>query len=153
MIDELSLLIASSVSTYVETSQIRRTVNEVLKYAGVSDQATLTIVFEEDELLRQMNEKYLGIDAPTDVLSFPTEYIDPETNENYLGDILISVPRAIDQAAAGNHPVEDELQLLVIHGLLHLLGYDHMEEEDKERMQKSQSEILRRLGNRLEITL
>lgn len=152
MNDRLNLHIAESVSTYIDHAKIIRTVDEIMKYTEASPEMFITIVFEEDELLHQMNKKFLDIDAPTDVLSFPAEYIDPETRESYLGDVLISVPRAIEQASAGDHSVEDELQLLVVHGVLHLLGYDHIEEKDKERMQVTQRTILRRLGNNLEVT-
>ncbi len=86
-----------------------------------------------------------GIEAPTDVLSFPDGDIDPDTGEPYLGDILISFPRAEVQAGTSNHSIEQELQLLVVHGVLHLLGYDHAEPESKERMWAAQEEIFARL--------
>src|ERR687892_74662 len=69
------------------------------------------------------------------------------TNEaRYIGDILISIPRAQAQANAAGHPLESEVQLLVVHGVLHLLGHDHAEAEEKARMWKAQAEILERLG-------
>lgn len=153
MNDEISLQIDNNFSGYIKPSQIRGAIYEVLRYTGIEEKSALTAVFDGDDLLQAMNQKFRGIDAPTDVLSFPVDYIDPETNESYLGDILISVPRAVDQAAAGEHSVEEELQLLVVHGVLHLLGYDHNNDEDKERMQAAQSVILQRLGINLEITL
>lgn len=153
MNDRISLQIADKFSSYVDHSKIRQAVDETLKYSEFPDQISLTIVFQEDELLRRMNKQFLEIDAPTDVLSFPAEYKDPDNQESYLGDVLISVPRAIEQASAGNHSVEEELQLLVVHGVLHLLGYDHLEEMDIERMQTVQSTILRRLGNNLDVKL
>lgn len=151
--DKLSLQVADKFSSYINHSEIRRAIVETLNYRKCPDQISLTIVFQEDELLRQMNKQFLEIDATTDVLSFPAEYIDPETNYRYLGDVLISVPQAIEQASAGAHSIEDELQLLVVHGVLHLLGYDHLEELDKQHMQAAQSTILRRLGNNVEVTL
>ena len=86
------------------------------------------------------------MDAATDVLSFPASESDPETGTPYLGDILISIPRATAQAQAAGHPVEDEVQLLVVHGTLHLLGHDHAEAEEKARMWRAQAEVLGRLG-------
>ncbi len=106
----------------------------------------LTIVLTDDARLKELNRDYLGIDAPTDVLSFPASETDPETGARYIGDILISIPRAQDQAAAASHPLESEVQLLVVHGVLHLLGHDHAEPEEKVRMWKAQAEILERLG-------
>ena len=106
----------------------------------------LTIVITGDAQIQQLNRDYREIDAPTDVLSFPASYIDPETSERYLGDILISYPQAASQATTAGHPVSDEIQLLVIHGVLHLLGYDHLEAPDQERMWEIQAEILIGLG-------
>jgi len=93
-----------------------------------------------------LNREYLGIDAPTDVLSFPASETDPETGARYIGDILISIPRARGQATAAGHPLESEVQLLVVHGVLHLLGHDHAQAEEKARMWKAQAEILESLG-------
>ncbi len=106
----------------------------------------LSIVLTDDAHLQELNRDFLGIDAPTDVLSFPAEEADPHSGRNYLGDILISVPRAAEQARSAGHPVEAEVQLLVIHGVLHLLGYDHARAADKSRMWAAQSDILRSIG-------
>ena len=109
-------------------------------------QGDLSVVMGDDEKLQQLNRDYLGIDAATDVLSFPASETDPESGERYLGDILISAPRAAQQAEAAGHPLEAEVQLLVVHGVLHLLGHDHAGAAEKARMWAAQSEILRSLG-------
>ena len=114
--------------------------------AHQSADGDLTIVLTDDAQLHELNRDYLGIDAPTDVLSFPASETDPETARRYLGDILVSVPRAEEQARAAGHALEAEVQLLVIHGTLHLLGYDHAEPREKARMWKVQAEVLERLG-------
>jgi probable rRNA maturation factor len=114
--------------------------------AHQSTDGDLSIVLTDDAQLHELNRDYLGIDAPTDVLSFPASETDPETARRYLGDILISVPRAEEQARAAGHTLEAEVQLLVIHGTLHLLGYDHAEVDEKARMWKAQAEVLERLG-------
>jgi len=80
------------------------------------------------------------------VLSFPASETDPETGARYIGDIIISVPYAARSAEKAGHPVESELQLLVVHGVLHLLGHDHAEPKEKARMWKAQAEILELLG-------
>ena len=108
--------------------------------------ADMSIVLTDDAQLHELNREYLGIDAPTDVLSFPSDEEDPETGAPYLGDILISIPRAKQQAEAAGHPVEAEVQLLVVHGTLHLLGHDHAEAEEKARMWQAQSEVMTKLG-------
>lgn len=106
----------------------------------------LTLVLTDDEQLHHLNRDYLGVDAPTDVLSFPASETDPETGRRYLGDILLSIPRAEAQARAAGHPLVDEARLLVVHGVLHLLGHDHAEVEEKVKMWKAQGEILASLG-------
>ena len=108
--------------------------------------ADMTIVLTDDAQLHELNREYLGVDAPTDVLSFPASESDPETGTPYLGDILISIPRAKQQAEASGHSVEDEVQLLVVHGTLHLLGHDHAEAAEKARMWKAQAEVMSSLG-------
>jgi len=108
--------------------------------------ADMTIVLTDDEQLHELNREYLGVDSPTDVLSFPAAESDPETGTTYLGDILISIPRATQQAQAAGHSVEDEVQLLVVHGTLHLLGHDHATATEKARMWHAQAEVLSGLG-------
>jgi len=108
--------------------------------------ADITIVLTDDRQLHELNLDYLGVDAPTDVLSFPASEMDPETGTTYLGDIILSIPRAIAQAQAGGHPVEAEAQLLVVHGTLHLLGYDHATDEEKAVMWGEQAKVLEKLG-------
>ena len=110
------------------------------------DPTELTIAIENDELLRSLNLEFLGIDAPTDVLSFPADETDPETGNKYLGDIIISFPRAKFQAENAGHSVEAEMQLLVIHGVLHLLGYDHSTPEEKQEMWAVQNRLLQDLS-------
>ena len=106
----------------------------------------LSIVLTDDARLRELNRDYLGVDAPTDVLSFPASETDPETGARYIGDILISIPYATRSAEKAGHPLESEVQLLVVHGVLHLLGHDHEEAEEKAKMWKAQAEILGSLG-------
>jgi len=106
----------------------------------------LTLVLTDDARLQGLNREYLGIDAPTDVLSFPASETDPETGARYIGDILISVPLSRGQAMAVGHSLESEVQLLVVHGVLHLLGHDHAQAEEKARMWNAQAEILKSLG-------
>lgn len=106
----------------------------------------LSIILTNDARLHELNLNYLGVDSPTDVLSFPASETDPETGSHYIGDILISIPRAQDQANAADHSLEAEVQLLVVHGVLHLTGHDHAKAEEKARMWKAQAEILEGLG-------
>lgn len=125
---------------------LERAARAALEHEFQSSEPELSIVLTDDARLQLLNRDYLGIDAPTDVLSFPAAETDPETGARYIGDILISIPRARVQAEAAGHPLETEVQLLVVHGVLHLLGHDHAETGDKARMWKAQAEALEQLG-------
>ena len=128
------------------SSLIERAVRATLKHQKESPKVNLAVVLTDSRRLRKLNRDYLGIDAPTDVLSFPASESNPETGARYLGDILISIPYAAKGAKQAGHPLESELQLLVVHGVLHLLGHDHAKPRAKARMWKAQREILTRLG-------
>jgi len=109
--------------------------------------ASLGVRFTSDRELRRLNSTYRGKDSPTDVLSFPGETSDPEgpslpgesPEGHHLGDVAISVPTARRQAAVAGHGVEREIQVLLLHGLLHCLGYDH--ETDDGEMDRLEGEL------------
>ena len=128
----------------VAAALIEAAAGETLRHEGA--EGGLTILLSDDEEVRALNHQYLGVDSSTDVLSFPAGETDPDLAETYLGDVIISVPQARLQAKAAGHPVESEVQLLVVHGVLHLLGHDHAEAGGKARMWKAQAAVLQRLG-------
>ena len=111
----------------------------------------LTLVLTGDKKIKALNKQFRGIDLPTDVLSFPTE--SRQKGAHYLGDVIISVPRAKDQAKEAGHSLNEELALLAVHGVLHLLGYDHSDLSGKAAMWKAQGAILRELGISLDVDL
>ena len=110
---------------------------------------TLTI----PDVIKSINKKYRNIDNPTDVLSFPMfekdeiEAIKKQKSEieECLGDIIISVPKVIEQAEEYGHSIERELAYMVVHGFYHILGYDHMIDSDKKEMRKKEDEVLNKL--------
>ncbi len=113
----------------------------------------ITIIITDDETVADLNQRYLGKEGPTDVLSFPMrdplapdDFPLPPDEPPYLGDILIALPYTQRQAQREGRALEDELVLLVVHGVLHLLGYDHATPEEKARMWARQNAILARLG-------
>jgi probable rRNA maturation factor len=124
---------------------LKEAILETFQFTNTSKDSDLTLVLTDDRKLHQLNLEYLGIDAPTDVLSFLADFNDPDSQERYLGDIIISVPRALAQAEENKSSVEAELILLTVHGTLHLLGYDHATVEDKEKMWAIQNEIVGKL--------
>jgi probable rRNA maturation factor len=131
---------------FSDSSLLKRAATLTLDLESDISDADMTIVLTDDAQMHELNREYLGVDAPTDVLSFPASESDPETGVPYMGDILISIPRAKLQAEAAGHSVEDEVQLLVVHGTLHLLGHDHAKVREKARMWKAQAQVLSGLG-------
>lgn len=115
-----------------------------LQQQRVKKPATLTVLLTNDTQLRALNRDYRGFDETTDVLSFTDGTELPEMGL-YLGDIAISVPQAQRQADQQGHSLLDELRLLTVHGVLHLLGHDHAEPEEKERMWSAQEIIINQL--------
>jgi probable rRNA maturation factor len=108
----------------------------------------LSLLLTNDEQIRQLNWEYRQEDKPTDVLSFPAGEAAPGVVEEvpYLGDIAISAPYAARQAAQADHDLPGELQLLAVHGVLHLLGYDHETAEEKQEMWAAQTAVLAQLN-------
>lgn len=106
-------------------------------------------MFTDDKFIRSLNNKYRGIDKPTDVLSFSLKegaVKSPEVeSDKLLGDIIISVETAQRQADTLNYSIEKELTVLLIHGLLHLTGYDHKKDKDYKNMREKESEILKKI--------
>lgn len=136
---------------------------ETLDYEDCPYEVQVNIILTTDEEIRQINLEQRGVDAPTDVLSFPMiEYaypsdftvlegdsmdnFDPDSGELILGDIVISVDKVMEQAEKYNHEVKREYAFLIAHSMLHLFGYDHMDEVERENMEIRQDEILNRLG-------
>jgi len=122
--------------------------NEAMTHQQVSEGAALTILLTDDDYIQELNRQFRGEDRPTDVLSFPAGEPMPgnESLLEYLGDIAIAVPVADKQASEKGHPLVAELQLLAVHGVLHLVGYDHLEGVEKEKMWGVQRAILTHLG-------
>lgn len=130
----------------VEKSLIRQAAKEVGKYLHLKPPFTLTIVIEDNNEIQKLNRDFRSINSPTDVLSFPSEEIDPVTNRKYIGDIVISLPMVLEQAKKSGYSEKCEFQLMVVHGFLHLLQYDHDTPINKQVMWKIQSDILWELG-------
>jgi len=102
----------------------------------------VTILLEGNDRIRELNRQYRDLDEPTDVLSFESGEIDPETGDLYMGDVVISLPKVREQARQAGHSVCDELALMVVHGILHLKGYDHDNQKAEKEMFALQNEIL-----------
>jgi probable rRNA maturation factor len=126
----------------VNIKMIKSGVLNTLNFLGQKD-VDITIRFTDNEELKDLNQRYRGITKTTDVLSFNQDIVNPETNRIYLGDIIISAEKANEQANEINGSFDEECTLLAIHGMLHLLGYDHYVPEEKEEMWTIQEKILK----------
>jgi len=108
----------------------------------------VSITLVTDKTIRELNQQYRGIDSATDVLAFAMQEGDfKEITPDLLGDVIISVETAQRQAEEAGHSLQQELGILLIHGLLHLAGYDHMTDEDAELMQEKEKELWQHIPN------
>jgi probable rRNA maturation factor len=136
---------------FIKKERLILVIHTALEFEKVTDEVEVTLVITGDKQIQELNLEYLGIDAPTDVLSFPSDEIDPDSGFRYIGDIILSYPRAAEQANASGHVVTAELELLIVHAILHLLGYDHADPVGKAKMWSSQASILTQLGTPIKI--
>ena len=132
-------------------ADLTKAMNVVAELEALSPQTEVEITLVDDAAIHELNRTYRGIDRPTDVLSFALDEgeeepeVDDDEIEHLLGDVIISAPTAVRQGEEYGHGLEREMTYLAVHGMLHLLGYDHMEEKDKLIMRKREEEVLRRL--------
>ena len=123
---------------------------QVLEAEGAGAEAEVGLLIATQERVKELNRDYLGEDAPTDVLAFSareegadqTPFIHPPDGLLHLGEVIIAYPQAVIQAAEHHHPAKKELAILIIHGLLHLLGYDHDKPDLERRMKAREKELL-----------
>lgn len=140
----IGIYCAPRYSRVVPRTHLRFLARETLSLAGALIPCSLTLAFVGDEELRDLNREFRSVHRTTDVLSFSSKTFDPESGIRYLGDVVISVPTAKSQADHAGHELSQELELLVVHGVLHLLGFDHDTRSRKSRMWQIQNEILRK---------
>ena len=141
----IDVQIATRYQANVKPASLRKAAQAALDRQRLKRRVELTIVITGNAQLRSLNRAFRQVDAPTDVLSFATG-VQPRPDTIYLGDVIISYPQAREQARVGGHPVGAELQLLVVHGVLHLLGHDHYTVAEKNVMWKAQAAVLRKIG-------
>ncbi len=129
----------------VETGFIRDVVTKALRLQGCRTVPDVSIALVDDAYIQTLNREYRGVDQPTDVLAFPMESPEGVEREPALGDIVISIERARDQARQFQHPLRREVALLTVHGLLHLLGYEDETEAGASAMWSKQKELLEQI--------
>lgn len=132
---------------YENYDYLEEVIEETLKSEKVEN-SVFSIIFVDEEKIQEINRDYRGKDMVTDVISFALEDTPDDilVGPRVLGDIYVCIPRMMEQAKNYDHSEMRELSFLVVHGLLHLLGYDHMEKEDEKMMFQKQEDILESLG-------
>lgn len=155
---EISVLIDEGVESSLKVSWLQKVAEHVLLAQGTGSKVELSLVITTQERVQQLNRDYLGRDRPTDVLAFgmlpelsaggvaeAPPFVTPPNGVVHLGEVIISYPQAVIQAREHHHSVEKEIAILIIHGVLHLLGYDHEEPESERQMRAREREILSRV--------
>jgi probable rRNA maturation factor len=152
MPEEVEIFVEEKFRGLVDEDWAKRIAQTVLKAEEVAPPYEVSLVFTDSETVRRLNRDYRGVDEPTDVLAFymlsqneaDSSFALPPDGVTRLGEVIISYPQAVEQASEQGHSSERELALLIIHGILHLLGYDHEEVEEESKMRERERELLER---------
>lgn len=150
MLEEIEVFAEEEFQGVVDGGWVKKIVQQILEAEGVAPPYEVSLVFTDSATVKRLNRDYRGVDEPTDVLAFymlPQKGADssfalPPDGVTRLGEVIISYPQAVAQAKEQGHSLERELALLVIHGILHLLGYDHEEPEEESKMRERERELL-----------
>ena len=154
---EINVLIDDEFEGELEADWLRSVAEQVLVVENPAPEAELGLVITGQAKMQELNLVHLGIDEPTDVLAFPMtpeenpdmpDFVTPPDGAVHLGEVIISYPQAFKQADERRHPVKKEVATLVIHGVLHLLGYDHDAPEPEQRMRAREAEIMERVESK-----
>jgi probable rRNA maturation factor len=148
---EIDVLVDEGITIPFDADWLQGIAEQVLASENAGPNAELSLVITGQDRIRQLNRDYRGKDEPTDVLAFAATgeggaelplFVVPPDGVRHLGEVIISYPQAVVQAAEHQHPVEREVAILVIHGVLHLMGYEHDVPERERRMKGREAEIL-----------
>lgn len=129
--------------------KVKDIIIECLDYEGYDDNYEVSLSFVDNKEIHELNREYRGVDRVTDVLSFPLlsdDFEDIELEEESLGDIVVSLERALEQSIEYNHSFEREVCFLICHSMFHLLGYDHDTDENTKEMREKEEHILNKLN-------
>ena len=150
MREQIGIHVEKEFQRVVDEGWVRRIAQTVLKAEGVAPPYEVSLVFTDSATVKKLNRDYRGVDESTDVLAFYM-HSQKEVNDSFalppdgvtrLGEVIISYPQAVEQAKEQGYSSERELALMVIHGILHLLGYDHEEPEEESKMREREREFL-----------
>ena len=152
---EINISVEQKLKVSLEEGWLQRIALRTLEAEGIASPAEMGLVVTDSKTIQKLNRTYRGEDQPTDVLAFhmtpdtsqesELRFVGPPDGVHHLGEVVISYPQAVRQAQEQGHGVTQELALLIIHGILHLLGYDHELPEEDQQMKARENEILKRL--------
>lgn len=146
----VDIQVAPQYESLIDQALLRRAASATVEHQGLKDESEVVVVITDDDGIRELNREFRGLDTPTDVLAFPgtlsEDFVTPEGYSGYLGDVVISYSTAEAQALEAGHSVGRELELLTIHGVLHLMGLDDADEAGWRQMTDIQNEILASLA-------
>ena len=153
------LEVYDEVDSRLDTALIQKVFEEYKSHFSLPDNVCVELSIVDGDTIREVNKQFREVDSVTDVLSFPSlevklpfvaeDYpmdVDPSSGEIMLGEIMLCYARMVEQSEEYGHSKERESCYLVLHGLLHLLGFDHIEQDDKDKMRKEEEAILGKLG-------
>ena len=152
--EEISIHIEQNFRDCIDKQWAGKIAQDVLQAESVTPPYEISLVFTDSEMVQRLNRGYRGVDEPTDVLAFymlpgktttDLPFILPPNGVTHLGEIIISYPQAEEQAREQGHSVAQELALLIIHGILHLLGYDHEQPEEEAKMRTRERELVEKV--------
>lgn len=152
---EINVLIGDEFREHLAPDWLKDIARKALAAQESGADTEMGLVITDQEKLRELNNRYRGKDEATDVLAFPmlggeaAAFTAPPDSQKHLGEVIISYPQAVIQAGEQGHPVKRELAILIVHGVLHLLGYDHMKAEDEHQMKEREAEILKDIEGEL----
>jgi len=159
MTEEIGIHIEEKFRGLVDEEWARGITQQVLKAESVAPPYEVSLVFTDSATVQRLNRDYRGVDEPTDVLAFnmlpqkeaDSSFVLPPDSVTRLGEVIISCPQAVEQAKEQGHSVNKELALLIIHGILHLLGYDHEKSEEEAKMRAREKELLEKVTRGAEL--
>ncbi|MFA5629507.1 MAG: rRNA maturation RNase YbeY [Dehalococcoidales bacterium] len=159
---EINILIDEGFEGFLSEDWLRKIIEATLKAENAGDNIEMGLLITGQEQIQQLNKEYRQIDKPTDVLSFAMEdelpseedddfvFVTPSDGVKHLGEVIISYPQAFIQAEEHGHSVKKEVIVLLVHGVLHLLRYDHIEDDEAETMEAREKIIISSIAEDLE---
>ena len=152
MLEEIGISIEEKFQECIDEEWARTIAHDVFRAESITPPYEMSLVFTDSETVQRLNRDYRGVDEPTDVLAFymlpqhgaDADFVSPPDDITHLGEVIISYPKTEEQAKEQGHSTEQELTLLIIHGILHLLGYDHEKPEEEAKMKTREKELLER---------